>query len=404
MSTCAAITTEAVAKGIECDLIDQAITDAVDANRFPGATWAVGVGGQLLKSGAVGLASIKQVTPMSEASIFRLMSMTKPVATVAAMQLVEQGMLDLDQTAKEFLPGLSLWHDKRAERITLRHLLTHSSGIQEDGNDNLAPSPLLPPISLEQRVSAMSDLQFSAEPGRQFSYSPFSGFDLLARIIELTARTPFDQYLQAAIFDPLGMHDTGFDLSPARRKRLVTLYSSESDRLISQPFDDGPSYYRSGSVGLYGSVHDYLKFAMMLAGDGELAGIQVLRPASVRQIDGEQLPSGFPGMDKPGLSWGLGVRRIVDPAKARSVLPEGSYGWSGAYGTHVRIVPSLGLAAVLMSNVTTAGGAEDPIVDDFERLLMSVVRHEKHHFNQPRSQSWNPECERTGARAESQES
>ena len=186
---------------------------------------------------------------------------------------------------------------------------------------------------------------------------------------------PLDKYLSEYIFKPLGMTDTTFAPSEAQWKRIVTMYESTEQGLVrsvdQKPFHN--SEYFAGAAGLYGTAEDYFRFALMLANEGEFNGKNILSPQTVQLMSSAQLPESIPGFPS-GQNWGLSVRVITDGAAPGAILTTGSFGWSGAWGTHFWIDPKEKLVALLMINLTNAGGSDAVTAREFE---MDVVAHSR---------------------------
>lgn len=351
--------------------LDAAIESRVQEHRYSGAVYAIARREQVLHEAAVGLASIEADAPMQRDTIFRQMSLTKPVTAVGVMILVDEGRIDLDAPVSTYLPELS-GYELDGTRVTVRHLLTHTSGFGVFGT---FPGPA-PDLTLEQRVHQLSTLRPVVRPGARWEYSGFDGFDILARIIEVVAREPYEAFLQRRVFGPLEMRDTAFSLTPAQTTRLAGLYGARDGQISATPPAFQMPAYPAGGAGLFSTVPDMLRFAQMLANDGELDGARVLSRSAVEQMRTEQLPAGFADLNA-GLAWGLGMRVVGDPVALQSSLNRGAFGWSGAYGTHLWVDPTTGVTAVWMISTTTGGGAGSPHAEDFERLVMDTL-HDMH--------------------------
>ena len=363
---------------------------------------------EVLYENTFGYSNIAARQTIARDSLYRLMSMTKPITAVAVMQLAEQGKIELDAPLNRYLHGFTAMRvvdDKRyayhegmnalsllpglltfrlkaprtvpAERdITIRDLLCHASGLEQgiyglismkldkSKRENLA--------ALEQKYSTMP-LDF--QPGKGGGYSPLAGFDLLARVVEVVSGLPFDAYLQQNLFDPLGMQDTAFRLDDAQTARLVHVYKREKNRLkdVTDTAEDMDSLlkrgenYTAGCGGLFSTLHDYDRFAHMLLSGGEVDGVRVLQPETVRLM-GQQGSPDYPDPD-PGCAWGLGMKIRKDPQKAKSACTAGTFGWSGAFGTHFFVSPKDHLSAVWMMNRSDIDGAGSYISKKIEELV-----------------------------------
>lgn len=347
--------------------LDAAIVSRIRAHHYAGAVFAVARRDRLLHQAALGLADIDAHLPMRMDTMFAQASLTKPVTAVGAMILVDAGQLDLDAPVSRYLPELSDYvFDGVA--VTSRHLLTHTSGFGVFGS---IPPPT-PGLTLEARVRQLGAKRPLIRPGTRWEYSGFDGFDILARIIEVRSGSPYAEYMQRRVFDPLNMRDSTFAPTPGQRTRLARLYGERDGALepATSPFT--LPAYPAGGAGLYSSAPDMLRFAQMLANNGALNGRRILSGDAVAQMRSEQLPSGFPGLNA-GMAWGLGVRVVDDPATLHSALSRGAFGWSGAYGAHLWVDPSTGVAAVWMISTATGGGAGSPHAEDYERLVMQAL-------------------------------
>lgn len=344
--------------------VREQVASGIAQGRYPGAVFAVARGGQVLDIEALGVAHIGTGTPMRVDSIFRTMSMTKPVTAVAAMILVERGKLELDAPVTRILPEYANFGVPGAPPLTLRHLLTHTSGI----GFGTIPAER---TTLEARARSTAARTMKVPAGSQWAYSGVEGPDVAARMIEVAAGESYDSFIRREIFEPLGMKDTGYTLSAEQETRLVELHAAKDGKVSISPPPLPQMLYPSGGAGLYSTAPDYLRLAQMLASDGALDGARILSRGSVEEIRRAQLPGGFAGL-LPGVGYGLLVRHIVDPVAAGSPLPKGAFGWSGAYGTHFWVDPATGLTAVWMINLSNAGGAGSPDALAFEKMVTEV--------------------------------
>ena len=363
---------------------------------------------EVLYENTFGYSNIAARQAIARDSLYRLMSMTKPITAVAVMQLAEQGKIELDAPLNRYLHGFTAMRvvdDKRyayhegmnalsllpglltfrlkaprtvpAERdITIRDLLCHASGLEQGIygliSMKLDKSKRESLAALEQKYSTMP-LDF--QPGKGGGYSPLAGFDLLARVVEVVSGLPFDAYLQQNLFDPLGMQDTAFRPDDAQTARLVHVYKREKKRLqdVTDTAEDMDSllkrgeHYTAGCGGLFSTLHDYDRFAHMLLNGGEVDGVRVLQPETVRLM-GQQGSPDYPDPD-PGCAWGLGMKIRKDPQKAKSACTEGTFGWSGAFGTHFFVSPKDHLSAVWMMNRSDIDGAGSYISKKIEELV-----------------------------------
>jgi CubicO group peptidase (beta-lactamase class C family) len=205
------------------------------------------------------------------------------------------------------------------------------------------------------------------QPGARWAYSATAAFDTLSRVVEAVSGMTIDRFLKERLFDPLQMKDTTY-VPPAGNPRLVTLYRRTDDGL--QPASD-PAFmngvYFSGGGGLLSTAEDYARFAMMLANGGELNGVRILSPRLVELMGSVFVPDTLPGRPQ-GEAFGLSVRVVTDAPARLTFLSEGSFGWSGAFGTHFWVDPKEGLIAIAMTQTSNR-----EFLRDFENMVMQAV-------------------------------
>jgi CubicO group peptidase (beta-lactamase class C family) len=208
------------------------------------------------------------------------------------------------------------------------------------------------------------------QPGSRWTYSPGAGFETLGRIVEIASGERLDRFLRARIFDPLAMKDITFWPTDAQWPRVATVYRRDGGGLVkAQTPNDNSSrnvYFR-GSGGLYSTAEDYIPFGLMLANGGELNGARVLGRKSVEMLAAVHAPDTLPGRP-PGEGYGLSVRVVTNHAAAGTFLSDGTYGWSGAQGTHFFVDPKEQLVGVLMVQTSNA-----ELRREFEDLVAQSV-------------------------------
>jgi CubicO group peptidase (beta-lactamase class C family) len=375
------------------DLVQRHIT----AGTFSGAVTLVARNGRIAHFEAQGLMDIESRKPMQKDAIFRIMSMTKPVVGVSIMMMIEEGNVRLTDPVSKFIPELKdlkvavsmtsaaggpaggrgaasaepRYYTVPAEReITIRDLLTHTSGLVSGGlsGTEARKVALKGKESLADYIPRLGAVPLDFQPGTRWAYSAQAGFDVLARIVEVVSKMPFDQFAKTRIFDPLGMKDTFF--YPAEgNPRLVTRYArGQSGQLEKQGlanFMNGA--YFSGGGGLMSTAEDYLQFAQMLLNGGRLNGKVLLSPRTVEMMGSVHAPDTLPGRPR-GEGYGLSVRVVNDPVSRNTFLSQGSFGWSGAYGTHFWIDPKEKIVGVLMTQTPN-----QEIRPDFENAVMHAL-------------------------------
>jgi len=350
----------------------------VDAGAFSGAVSVIARNGKVAYLRAVGFRDHAKTVPLRSDAIFWIASMTKPVTSVAAMMLVEDGKLDLAAPAHQYLPELKdmmvgvettnpasgqskLALEPQKRPMTVEDLLRHTSGIVYPEGNNTAVHKLYRgggirglarDSSLKDFVSRLARLPLAHQPGEVWEYG-YSA-DVLGRVIEVASGQPLDQFLDSRLFKPLGMVDTGFWVPPEKLARLVdppvgaeTLF----DRDVTKP-----TTLFSGGGGLVSTAADYLRFCQMLLNGGELDGVRILSPATVRRMTTSSLPPGIRfagGSVGPLVGSTFGLDFGIRSDAARSMVPGsvGSYTWGGAWGTYFWVDPSEQLIAIQLIHV-----------------------------------------------------
>lgn len=329
--------------------------------KLAGAVTVVARHGRLVSLKAHGEADVERHRAMRVDDLFQLQSMTKPVATVAALQLIEQGRLQLSDPVSKFLPAFTAMtvavprgeapggHALVAAQrpITILDLLTHRAGFvglaARDSpaarlhHEAYAARPYDPTETLEQAVAFLATLPLDEQPGSAFRYGPAT--IVLGRVIEVITGQTLEAALRERIFRPLGMHDTHFVVPPHKHARVVPPYRFRPDRgLVRMPLDPLAPRMLSAGGNLWSTAGDYLRFCQMLLNGGELDGVRILSQASVERMTTPHVDS-VPISFLPGHAFGLGV--ALRKADALDGVPgsPGTYGWSGAYGTWFRIAP-----------------------------------------------------------------
>lgn len=353
-----------------------------------------------------------------EKPIYRMMSMTKPVVGAAVMMQVEQGNIKLDDPVSKYLPefkdmgviksrlftirkkgGNLRWvlgvlvrlpfvflcdicklKTRPAKReITVRDLLSHSSGLEQGlaGMFAMLKDKHLYG-TLAERVERLSRYGLDFDPGTDTGYSPLAGFDILLRILEVVSGEEASQHLKRVIFEPLHMTDACFKLNDEQKTRLVGLYKRRGKKLTKladaeaevNKFMCRGENYVSGSGGLYCTIRDYENFARMLCSGGSFNGKQLLKPETIALMHTEAQKTHLE--PEPGYTWGLSVKLRQDKEKGGFACTEGTYGWSGAYGTHFFVSPEDKLECVFAINRADVGGSGSYISKKVEELVFGI--------------------------------
>ena len=369
----------------------------IDAKTFSGAVTLVARNGRIAHFEAQGLMDLESKRPMQKDAIFRIMSMTKPVVGVAVLMLVEEGRLRLTDPVSRFIPELqnlkvTVLNPEgvaqptnaiaaplptrtvdAARTITVRDLLTHTSGLMSGGASasQVSQVPIGPGESLAVVIPRLKGVPLDFQPGTRWAYSAQYGFDVLARVVEVASGMPFDRFTKQRILDPLGMKDTFF--YPATgNPRIASLYRSMNGQLRSQP--DGAwvnGAFFSGGGGLFSTTEDYLQFALMLLNGGQHEGKRLLSTRTVALMASAFAPDTLPGR-AAGEGWGLSVRVVSDPAARNTFLSKGSFGWSGAYNTHFFIDPEEKIVGIYMTQSAFLE-TRAQMREDFETAVMQAI-------------------------------
>jgi CubicO group peptidase (beta-lactamase class C family) len=350
--------------------ISQMIQRHIDAGELAGAVTVVARNGKVAHIDARGVMDLESRQPMTPETMFRIASMTKPVVGVAIMMLVEEAKVRLDDPVSRYIPefrdmkvgrprpGGDRNVDARFDRvsaerdITVKDLLTHVSGLGSGpmGNADIARIARKDGERLAEYIPRLGNTALEFQPGARWTYSPSAGFETLGRIIEIASGTPLDQFFRTRIFDPLGMTDITFWPSDAQWPRVATVYGASPNGLtkVRMPNDTmSRNVYFRGSGGLYSSAVGYIPLGIMLAGGGEVNGTRLLSRKTVEMMTAVHVPDTLPGRPE-GEGFGLSVRVVTNHARRGTMLSDGTYGWSGAQGTHFFVDPKERLTAVLM--------------------------------------------------------
>lgn len=339
----------------------QPVVEAGDLSGFVTLLWRKG---ELAQVNTLGWRDVEAKLPMTRDTMFRIASMTKPITSVAAMMLVEEGKLRLDDPITKWMPEFKDMQVLKSatgpvedtypapREITVDDLMTHRSGLAY-GFTSIGPiahayeaalgSPLMVPLTPDQWLERLGSLPLSYPPGERFHYSHAT--EVLGFLLGRVAGTGYREFIMERILGPLGMVDTDFWCPPEKRDRMAKLYriNPETDVLqdVSFPHSEGPPPFCAGGGGLISTADDYLKFARMLLNKGEFEGVRYLKAETVADMGTNRLTDAqrqIPFMGIPfwlGQGFGLGLSVITDPEKQAwmGAGSAGSFGWPGAFGT-----------------------------------------------------------------------
>ena len=381
--------------------IDTLFQSYVDQDRTPGAVAMIVRHGQVAWSGAFGLADRESNQPMRPDALFRIASQSKAVTSVAAMILVEEGRLRLNDRVSQFIPNfdsmrVAVTTDSgrvlvsATDRITIRDLLTQTAGLSYGTGslieDDYRAAGLGPaagygwyladkaePVCIT--MDRLGTLPLAAQPEEVWIYGYAS--DVLGCVVERAAGVPLDQFFAERIFGPLRMHSTWFFPPDSVGHRLTTVYSVTAEgALVRAPagsmgqgdYLSGPRQNFSGGAGLVSTAGDYARFLQMLLNGGELDGARVLSPATVSLMTANQVDSLYPSR---GMGFGLGFAILEDPGLAGEYGSVGRFGWGGAYATNYWVDPAEELVVVLMQQLLPARGLD--LADKFRTMVYAAL-------------------------------
>jgi CubicO group peptidase (beta-lactamase class C family) len=359
--------------------IGPTLQGVVDAGYLSGAVTLLWRNGEIADVTTVGLRSLEDKLPMQRDTLFRIASMTKPVTSIAAMMLMEEGKLKLDDPITKWAPefkDMVVLRDAEGplddtypapREITIDDLMTHRAGLAY-GFTSVGPIAYAHQDALgdvlnsghdpDAWMKALGGLPLSFPPGERFHYSHAT--DVLGFIVGRVAGTSFREFLMKRIFGPLGMVDTDFYIPPEKRERAATVYKFDeaANTLKPVPFalHDVPPAFTGGGGGLVSTADDYLKFARMLLNKGEVDGVRLVKPETVELMTQNRLTDAqreitFMGLPFwGGQGFGLGLSVITDAEKQAwmGVGTNGAFGWPGAFGTWWRADPAENLIMIYL--------------------------------------------------------
>ncbi len=372
----------------------------MDRNEISGAVTLVARHGKVVHFEAQGYRYKEEKAPMEKDTIFSLMSMTKPIVSTALMMLWEDGRFMLDDPIANWLPSyankevLENGRLVKAKPVTVRHILTHTSGLTLTGRPaatneavlpapertaaasatraarttqgttsttsttstspaSTAPAPPAPqarPATVAEAIERAAALPLNFQPGTQWEYG--SSTDFVAVLVEKMSGMTIDQFVRERIFQPLSIRDTHYNIPKEKVNRVAAVYRPGTDgkiTLLRKPEFHEPTTYFPGVAGLNGTAADYFRFCQMLLNGGELDGVRLLGRMTVDMMFSNQIGTGKPVYIRgDGYGFGLGAGVLTDPAKSPDALSIGTWSWGGADGTLFYIDPQEDLVALLM--------------------------------------------------------
>jgi CubicO group peptidase (beta-lactamase class C family) len=379
--------------------INAAMQRHIEAGTIQGAVTGVARRGKLVHFETHGLMSVPNNRPMQDDSLFIMMSSTKPVLGVAAMMLVEEGLIRPTDPISKLIPEFAEMQvavlrdpvdenisptsiDPRnlpahrlvpaAREITVHDILTHTSGLASGGLGTVLSAASIGGLdnreSLAKNVPEYGNVILDFQPGSRWQYSAATALDVIARIIEIESGMPFDEFVKQRIFEPLGMNNTFWNVPEEYQGRLIEVVGADTappGRAVL--YDTSHSSYFSGSYGLKSTAGDYLRFEQMLVNGGELFGSRLLSPRTVRMMSSNQTKDLFSSI-REGQGFGYTVATSENPIVANQRRTQGAFGWGGALGTRSWSDPEEELTAVIM--------LQQPVPEvqsDFENAVQQAI-------------------------------
>ncbi len=358
--------------------VTQRLQAHIDQGHIAGAVAAVLCDGQLVYFESLGQRDLESGSAMPQDALFRIYSMTRPVTSLAAMILYDEGLIALDDPISKYLPEFAeqrVFLDpdapdmnqtrERQGDITVADLMRHTSGLGSRSSAiYVAEQVRLRSLTAEQVSRNAARVPLFEDPGTAFRYGLSA--TVLGRLVEVVAGMPYDEFLQQRVFDPLGMSDTVFWVDPSRVDRLATVYRPAADGTLRPhemeeiPFTEKVPLVEGG-VGLVSSTLDFARFSQLFLNGGELFGQRILRPETVQlmmenAVADELLPledSGY--MAASGWTLG-GFAYALDPARYDHTVSQGEVWWDGSAGTRFWIDPVQGIVTVIMAQISPASG------------------------------------------------
>ena len=365
--------------------IDRYFRRYVDDGRLPGWLVSVSRAGRIVHLSTYGQRDVEAALPVATDTLWRWYSMTKPVTSVAAMMLYEEGAIQLTDPVSDFIPsfaGLRVFRSGSdikqvtapvAEPVTVWHLLTHTAGLTY-GFMRAHPADAIhrakgfewghpEGYDLADACEAWAGIPLLFQPGAEWNYSVAT--DVLGRVIEVASGQSLDEFFRTRIFGPLGMTESGFHVAPENEDRLAQLYvpgpRGGIARTTGGAVPTGPARYLSGGGGLVGPASDYHRFLRMLLGRGACDGVRLLGSRTVDYMTRNHLPGGadlesfgrrlFSETPFEGTGFGLGFSVVGDPVSLRGIASKGEYGWGGAASTAFWVDPAEAITVMFFTQL-----------------------------------------------------
>lgn len=350
----------------------------IDNGKLGGISALIYKNGETVYRENFGYLNLAEKKVMDETAIFRIFSMTKPITAVALMTLFDEGKFALDDKVSKYIPefeGTKVYNantktlEPQVDELTIRHLLTHTSGIPYGWDQKAYVDSLYRVLgagawegTIGDKVKILAKIPLKSQPGTKWEYG--LGIDVAGYLVEVLSGTPLDIYMKTKIFDPLKMDDTGFFVPEERHSRLVSLCTIKNDTLQEAEgrMKDGfknPVTLFSGGGGLVSTVDNYLTFCQMLLNGGELNGVRIIQESTAQLIMTNQLPAGVSYDENKG----YGLAGSVN-------LETGVYGWAGAASTKFWIDPKNEMITIICTQLMPS---DYTYADEFYKNVKSAL-------------------------------
>lgn len=410
MSTQLQVQVEPESVGMSSDRlarIDHHFRRYVDDGLLPGWQVVVARRGHVVHHSVHGHRDTEQALPVQTDTIWRIYSMTKPITAVLALQLWEEGAFELNDPVAKYIPSFGhtkVWRagsvtspvlDPMTEPMRLWHLFAHTSGLTYGFMYHHPVDELYRRAGFEWGMpkdcdlagvcDVLAGLPLLFQPGREWNYS--MGLDVLGRVLEVVSGRPLDELLHERLLAPLGMHDTTWQVPEAQQHRLARLYGAHPTTRQAVPLDAmgnaalQPPQAFLGGGGLQSTAHDYQRFVQMLANEGELDGVRILSPRTVRYMASNHLPGNadltafgrplFSETTFDGVGFGLGVSVSIDPVRAKVPGNAGEYAWGGAASTAFWVDPVDRLTVTFFTQLLPS--STHPIRSQLKQLVYQAM-------------------------------
>jgi CubicO group peptidase (beta-lactamase class C family) len=339
----------------------------IDQNLLAGTVSLIARHGKVVHLEAQGFSDKEAGEAMGTDHLFTIMSMTKPIVTVALMTLFEEGHFLLDDPIAKWLPdyadktvrltgGARTVSEPAARPVTVRHVLSHTSGLSiRPPGPPRGGQARTRPATLAEAVDGAADVPLAFHPGDEWQYG--ASTDYVAILVEKISGMSLDDFLRERIFVPLGMNDTYYNIPESKVDRVAAVYSPSGPdnaiELFRAPAYREPTRYFGGQAGLSSTAADYFRFHQMMLNGGELDGVRILSPRTINLMVSNHVGDKLVYVRGPGFGFGLGYGIVMDPGHANDQLSPGSFLWGGAWGTVAWVDPVEDMLGVFMTQVTS---------------------------------------------------